>query len=46
MQKAPLQKMTLESTQPLEGGALWLRYRVQNQEFEVVERSRGTKGPT
>ena len=31
MQKAPLQKMTLESTQPLEGGALWLRYRVQNQ---------------
>jgi riboflavin biosynthesis pyrimidine reductase len=31
MQKAPLQKMTLESTQPLGGGALWLRYRVQNQ---------------
>ena len=29
--KAPLQKMTLESSQPLEGGALWLRYRVQNQ---------------
>jgi riboflavin biosynthesis pyrimidine reductase len=31
VQKAPLQKMTLESTQPLEGGALWLRYRVRNQ---------------
>ena len=30
-QKAPLAKMTLESTKPLEGGALWLRYRVQNQ---------------
>jgi riboflavin biosynthesis pyrimidine reductase len=30
-QKAPLQKMTLESSQPLEGGALWLRYRVQNR---------------
>jgi riboflavin biosynthesis pyrimidine reductase len=29
--KAPLQKMTLESTQPLEGGALWLRYRLQNE---------------
>ena len=31
VQKAPLQRMTLESTKPLEGGALWLRYRVQNQ---------------
>ena len=30
-QKAPLQQMTLESSQPLQGGALWLRYRVQNQ---------------
>jgi riboflavin biosynthesis pyrimidine reductase len=30
-QKAPLQHMTLESSQPLQGGALWLRYRVQNQ---------------
>jgi len=30
-QKAPLQKMTLGSSTPLEGGALWLRYRVQNQ---------------
>jgi riboflavin biosynthesis pyrimidine reductase len=29
--KAPLRKMTLESTTPLEGGALWLRYRVENQ---------------
>jgi riboflavin biosynthesis pyrimidine reductase len=29
--KAPLQKMTLESTKPLDGGALWLRYRVENQ---------------
>ena len=29
-QKAPLQKMTLESSQPLEGGALWLRYRLEN----------------
>jgi len=30
-QKAPLQKMTLESSKPLEGGALWLRYSVENQ---------------
>jgi len=30
-QKAPLQKMTLESSQPLDGGALWLRYSVQNR---------------
>jgi riboflavin biosynthesis pyrimidine reductase len=30
-QKAPLQQMTLESSQPLQGGALWLRYRVKNQ---------------
>jgi riboflavin biosynthesis pyrimidine reductase len=29
--KAPLQKMTLESTKPLEGGALWLRYRLDSQ---------------
>ena len=29
--KAPLRKMTLASSQPLDGGALWLRYRVQNQ---------------
>jgi riboflavin biosynthesis pyrimidine reductase len=29
-QKAPLQKMTLESNEPLEGGALWLRYSVEN----------------
>jgi riboflavin biosynthesis pyrimidine reductase len=30
-QKAPLQSMTLESSQPLDGGALWVRYRLQNQ---------------
>lgn len=29
--RAPLAKMTLESTQPLDNGALWLRYRLQNQ---------------
>jgi riboflavin biosynthesis pyrimidine reductase len=29
--KAPLQKMTLENSKPLDGGALWLRYLVQNQ---------------
>jgi riboflavin biosynthesis pyrimidine reductase len=29
--RAPLAKMTLENTQPLENGALWLRYRLQNQ---------------
>ncbi len=29
--KAPLQALTLESSTPLEGGALWLRYRVQNR---------------
>jgi riboflavin biosynthesis pyrimidine reductase len=29
--RPPLQKMTLESTKPLDGGALWLRYSVQNQ---------------
>jgi riboflavin biosynthesis pyrimidine reductase len=29
--KAPLQKMILESSRPLEAGALWLRYRVENQ---------------
>src|SRR5579871_554816 len=29
--RAPLAKMTLESTQPLGNGALWLRYSVQNQ---------------
>jgi riboflavin biosynthesis pyrimidine reductase len=29
--RAPLQKMTLESSTPLEGGALWLRYGLQNQ---------------
>ncbi len=29
--RAPLRKMTLESTQPLDGGALWLRYSLQNQ---------------
>jgi riboflavin biosynthesis pyrimidine reductase len=31
MEKAPLQKMTLERSEPLQGGALWLRYRVENQ---------------
>jgi riboflavin biosynthesis pyrimidine reductase len=30
-ERAPLQSMTLESSQPLDGGALWLRYRVENQ---------------
>jgi riboflavin biosynthesis pyrimidine reductase len=30
VQKAPLQSMTLESCQPLENGAMWLRYKVQN----------------
>ena len=27
---APLQAMTLEGSRPLEGGAVWLRYRLQN----------------
>jgi riboflavin biosynthesis pyrimidine reductase len=30
-QKAPLQEITLESSQALQGGALWLRYRVKNR---------------
>jgi riboflavin biosynthesis pyrimidine reductase len=29
--RAPLQKMTLQGSQPLDGGALWLRYSLQNQ---------------
>jgi riboflavin biosynthesis pyrimidine reductase len=29
-QPAPIQTMTLESSQMLDGGAVWLRYRVQN----------------
>ena len=29
--RAPLAKMTLEETQPLDNGALWLRYSLQNQ---------------
>jgi hypothetical protein len=29
-QPAPVQTMTLESSQMLDGGAVWLRYRVQN----------------
>jgi riboflavin biosynthesis pyrimidine reductase len=29
--RAPLTKMTLEETQPLDNGALWLRYSLQNQ---------------
>lgn len=29
-QRAPVEAMTLESTQPLEGGALWLRYKIKN----------------
>ena len=29
--KAPLRTMSLESSQSLDGGALWLRYRVENQ---------------
>jgi len=29
--RAPLRSMTLESTKPLDGGALWLRYRVENE---------------
>lgn len=29
--RMPLKSMTLESSKPLDGGALWLRYRVQNQ---------------
>jgi riboflavin biosynthesis pyrimidine reductase len=30
-ERAPIRKMTLESSQPLEGGALWLRYSLQNE---------------
>jgi riboflavin biosynthesis pyrimidine reductase len=29
-QRAPVEAMTLESSQLLEGGAMWLRYRIQN----------------
>ncbi len=29
--KAPLRQMTLEGSKPLDGGALWLTYRVHNQ---------------
>ena len=29
--RAPLRSMTLESSKPLDGGALWLRYRVENE---------------
>ena len=28
--RAPLRSMTLESCEVLEGGAVWLRYRLQN----------------
>ncbi len=30
-ERMPLASMTLESTKPLDGGALWLRYRVQKK---------------
>ena len=30
-ERMPLKALTLESTKPLDGGALWLRYRVQNR---------------
>jgi len=29
-ERAPIEAMTLEGSQPLGGGALWLRYRIQN----------------
>jgi riboflavin biosynthesis pyrimidine reductase len=29
-QRPPVEAMTLESSQPLEGGAIWLRYRIRN----------------
>ncbi len=32
-ERMPLASLTLESTRPLDAGALWLRYRVQNQSF-------------
>ena len=30
-QPAPIQTMTLESSQVLDGGAVWLRYRLANR---------------
>jgi riboflavin biosynthesis pyrimidine reductase len=30
-QRAPVRAMTLVSSQPLDGGALWLRYRIENE---------------
>jgi riboflavin biosynthesis pyrimidine reductase len=33
-QRAPVKAMTLESSQALDGGAMWLRYRMQNAEIK------------
>ena len=35
-QRAPLKAMTLESSQLLEGGAMWLRYRMQNADIHAA----------
>jgi riboflavin biosynthesis pyrimidine reductase len=35
-QRAPLKAMTLESSQQLEGGAMWLRYRMQNTDIKAA----------
>ncbi|MGJ4951582.1 RibD family protein [Bradyrhizobium sp. HKCCYLS20291] len=39
--RAPLTAMTLESTTPLHGGALWLRYRITNGAAVPVQASHG-----
>jgi riboflavin biosynthesis pyrimidine reductase len=36
--RAPVTAMTLESSQALEGGALLLRYRVQNEDLKTAGR--------
>ena len=33
-QRAPVKTMTLESSHPLDGGAIWLRYRLQNADIQ------------
>jgi hypothetical protein len=36
--RAPVTAMTLDSSQALDGGALLLRYRIQNEDPKVVDR--------
>ncbi|MGC2777954.1 MAG: dihydrofolate reductase family protein [Bradyrhizobium sp.] len=40
-QRAPVTAMTLESSKGLEGGALWLRYRITNADVTAAQASHG-----